>query len=178
MACPYNHFRNSLHQSLFLDATQRRFLCPGPLIVDGVVVFAASFSIIAMFFLGPACAALALGQPLFGVVERSVGSIPDLGLRICGVLYMISFISELVEIPCRWWFWGCRMDVVASTLAVNCTCSCRIAFCHRSPEFFNPGATCQVHDQAFIGFPDRGTDSSERGVVACPHWLSSSRWVL
>jgi hypothetical protein len=62
---------------------------------------AASLLIAALFFMGPALAAQALGRPLISALENSLGSIPAYLLRLCCVLFLTLWIAELVAVA----FW-------------------------------------------------------------------------
>ena len=59
----------------------------------------ASLLIAALFFMGPALATQALGRPLLGTLENSLGSIPAFALRLCCVLFLVLWIGDLVALP-------------------------------------------------------------------------------
>jgi hypothetical protein len=70
---------------------------PLPLYVVQVGVVA--FLVTALFFLGPALATQTAKRPLFGVIENSLGIIPTLGIRICGLLFLLIWMAKLLFWP-------------------------------------------------------------------------------
>ena len=75
----------------------------GPLLRNACVLGAGALLITALFFLGPALATQAARRPLLGIAEISLGSIPTFGLRLCCVLFLLGWISNLVAVPWLWW---------------------------------------------------------------------------
>jgi hypothetical protein len=55
-----------------------------------------------LFFSGPAFAAQAARQPVFGSLENSLGSIPTFAVRLCCVLFLSVWIAKLVAVPTLW----------------------------------------------------------------------------
>ncbi len=74
----------------------------GPLLVDASVVGAAALLVTGLFFIGPALAAQAARQSVFGSIENSLGSIPTFVLRLCCVLFLSVWIAKLVAVPTLW----------------------------------------------------------------------------
>ena len=75
--------------------------CPLPLYALLLGAVAAVVTI--AFFIGPALATHAAGQPLFRVVEDSLGSVPAFGLRLFYVSFLMLWIAGLVALPDWWW---------------------------------------------------------------------------
>jgi hypothetical protein len=81
----------------FVHGTDVWMFCPLPLyaglLADGALL------ITAFFFLGPALATQTARRPLLTVIRNSLGAIPAFGMRLCGILFIVLWIANLVSVP-------------------------------------------------------------------------------
>jgi hypothetical protein len=75
---------------------------PGSLPQDAGLLGAVALAITVLFFAGPALASHAARQPLFELVESSLGSIPAWLVRLSSAWFLVVWIGRLISLPAAW----------------------------------------------------------------------------
>jgi hypothetical protein len=86
-----------LNFAFFFDRTSR-IPFSGPPLVYCALLGAAALLLVGLFYIGPAFAAQASRLPLFEIVERSLGSVPAFGFRLCCALFLSLWLAHLLPL--------------------------------------------------------------------------------
>jgi hypothetical protein len=104
---------------LFWDDFAARLAFSGPPLVYFVFLAGGTLLLIGLFYLGPALAAQRGKQPLFALVEDSLGVLPALGIRFCFTIFWICWMAVITGTLTRFllsfWF-GQRISPMVTGL--------------------------------------------------------------